>query len=375
MARAVVSGLVAVVLLAAGTLTHFAVRPGRLATADRSLMRMQRMGPPPYLQGAYEDLNSVTVAISAAGSGRVLATGIFAEDFLKLAKLPGFSSFLPTGVKHFLEVGGANTYTAVFVAPLQDITQRRLLVDTTSVQLPAVVIGTDQALGLAAIAASMSQSQMLGMYNPPAAFSRPPTGVVPLHLLVMRRNPSLHTRSAGFVLTSGGLRGGRGWCATPVSGADSGAPLGYVSPSGAFFLAGLALPGPVRDQCSILGSWNIDRFLLVLPSLDRGTKVAYLGVSSESTATARASLGYRGQSRGAYVVSVVPGSPAAADGFRSGDVVIGVGRHIVDSPAALRSAIRGFKPGTVHAVTFLRAGARHQIRVKFGSIALSEESG
>jgi S1-C subfamily serine protease len=48
---------------------------------------------------------------------------------------------------------------------------------------------------------------------------------------------------------------------------------------------------------------------------------------------------------------------------------------MVDSQAALRSAIRGFKPGTVHTVTILRAGSRHQIRVKFGSIPLSEEPG
>jgi PDZ domain len=377
-ARAAAGGLAAFVLVAAGTLTHFAVRPGRLASADQSLTAMQRMGPPPYLQGVYENLNADTVAIRSAATGRVLATGIFVESYLSLARLPGYASVLPPSVKHFLELGGANNYAVVFVAPLRDIAQRQVLVDTTSLQVPAVVIGTDQVLGLAAISATMSAAQVATLDSPPPSLFPPSSGVMPLRLLIMRRNPRLHSRSGGFALTSGGLRGEQGWCDTPVSGGDAGAPLGYASPTGEFYLAGLALPGQVRGQCSILDAGNIDKLLLSLSTpgaLSHGPPVAYLGVDVESTATARASQGYQGQPQGAYILSVVSGGPAAAAGLHPGDVIIAVAGRPVASQAALRPVIRSLKPGSVHTVTFLRAGARHQVQVRFGSIPESQEAG
>jgi PDZ domain len=364
-------------LLAGAGLTHFAAHSGRLAATDQSLMRMQRMGPPPYLQGAYEQLNSDTVAIRDASTGRVTATGIYTEAISDPARLPTFTSFLPESVKHLLESADANTtYAAIFVAPLQDITARRLLVDTSSLQLPGVVVRTDKALGLAAITATVSQAQLSGLDVPPLFFSSPGAGTSALGLLIMRRNPALHHRSGGFMLTSGGLSGGQAWCGTPVSGADSGAPLGLISPSGELFLAGLAVPS-IPGRCSILGSWNIDQFLAVLtvPGADQGPKVTYLGVTVESTATARAGAGYRGRQQGVYITSVAAGSPAIAAGLRPGDVIIGIGATQVNSPATLRAAIQKLRPGTAHTVTFLRDGAPRTVRVIFAAIPLSDEAG
>jgi membrane-associated protease RseP (regulator of RpoE activity) len=363
-------------LLATGLLTHFAVHPDRLATIDKPLMLMQRMGPPPALQDAYEELSSDTAAIKSLSTGRVITTAVYAESLMNPAALPAFGSLLPASFRHVLEAGAAHTYIVIFVAPLTGITSRRLVVDTSSLKLPGAVVGTDEVLGLAAIAVTMTQDQVSALEGPLPSFGLPSAGTLPL--LVMRRNPDVFHRSAGFVLTSGGIRDGRAWCDTPVAGTDIGAPLVQVSPSSGLSLVGLAVPASVPGRCSVLGSAAIGRFLLFLASsrtTGPGQTVAYLGVVTESMANARAEAGYQGRQLGVYITSVVLGSPAIEAGLHAGDVIIRIGTEAVNSQATLRSDIRRLRPGSVHLVTFVREGKTHTLRIRFGAIPASEESG
>jgi PDZ domain len=364
-------------LLTAGPLTHFFVHRVKLTAADQSSMRMQRMGPPPGFQAFYEQLNSATAAIRDRSTGRIVATGIYAGSSLELAHLPSFSSFLPAGVRRMLALGASSSYSALFVAPLRYIHTRAVRVDTSALQLNGTVIRTNKTLGLAAITATVSEKQVSGL-EPPPTLLNDPYGDMPLRLLIMRRNPDLHQRSAGFVLTSGDLQTGQSWCGAPVSGADQGSPVAYVSPSGAFFLVGLAMTSPDPGRCSILGAWTISDFLAMLdaPSASKGGRmVAFLGVGVESTATARADGAYRGRRHGAYVTSVDQGSPADMAGLEPGDVIIRIGGDRVSSLATLRAVIHGFTPGSTHPVTFVSGGTVHTIPVTFTAIPASDESG
>jgi hypothetical protein len=362
-------------LVAAGVLTHCCVHPGRLTKADQSPMRMQRMGPPSYLQAAYEQLSRGAVAIRDSSTGRVVATGIYAASSLELARLPAAISFLPTGLKHMLALGASYNYSALFIAPLRYIRTRTVRVDTSALQLPGVVVRTNKALGLAAVVATVSQDQLSGLDTPPPLLAYP-LSAAPLRLLILRRNPDYGHRSAGFVLTSG-LSAGRGWCDTPVSGAGSGAPLGYVSPSGRFFLAGLAMPSPAPGRCSILGAWNLGEFVALVnePSPSKGGRaVAFLGVSVESTAAARAEGAYGGHQQGAYVTSVGQESPAGMAGLLPGDVIIRIGAEQVSSLATLRAALHRFRPNTIHLVTFMRDEIVHTIPVMLAAIPAADDS-
>lgn len=364
-------------LLAAGALTHVAVRPGRLAAADGSLMLMQRMGPPPGLLGAYKELNADTAVIRDRSTGRVLATGMYADLLTNLAALPGFTSSLPRSVRHLLEVGQVHTYAAIFLAPLSEVESRDVVVDTRSLQLSGTVVRKDSALGLAAIAVTMTEAQVSGLDGPPELAAVPSAGTLRPRQLILLRNPALFSGSADFALTGGGLRGaGRSWCDAPVSGAGAGAPLGYVLPSGELVLIGLAVPSVVPGQCSILGAWTFSQLLsLVNTSAGPSRATAYLGVIVESTATARRELGYRGQRTGAYIASVEPGSPAVEAGLRPGDVITRIDAKTVRPFTALHAYIHALRPGSTHTVTYVRHGEIHAVRVMLGSIPSSAGSG
>jgi len=362
--------LAAAGLLAAGALTHFAVRPGLLAATDKSLMLMQRMGPPPALLGAYEELNADTAAIRDPSTGRVVAAGTFIEELNDPAALPGFTSLLPGSVRHLIELGQTDTtFAVIFVAPLGNIPSQNLLVDTGPLQLPGTVIRTDAAAGLAAIAVTMNQAQLSGLVAPPPSAHEPAAGSVPLPQLILRRNPGLYHRSAGFVLTSGDIRAdGPWWCGTPVSGAESGAPIGYVSPSGEFILIGLAVPSLTPGRCAILSAWTFNQVAVFTTTSPPSRMTAYLGVVVESTATAHRDAGYRGRQQGAYISSVESASGAIEAGLHPGDVIIGIDAAAVDSPAALHAEIGQLSPGRAYPVTFVRDGAKHTAQVLFGGI-------
>jgi hypothetical protein len=368
MARGIAAVLAAAFVLAGGVLTHFAVHPGQLAATDGSLMLMQRMGPPPDLLDAYEDLNADTAVIRDRSTGRVVATGVFLEALNDPAALPAFTSLLPGSVRHLLEIAQTGTsYAVIYVAPLGTIASRNLLVDSGPLRLPGTVIRTDAAAGLAAIEVTMTQGQEADLTA--LLMAAPPVGSVTLRQLILRRNPGLYTRSAGFVLTDGRMQAnGPMWCDTPMSGGGSGAPIGYVSRSGQILLIGLAVTSLTPGRCTILGAWTFDQMITFSTASPPSRMIAYLGVDVESTAAAYRDAGYQGRRYGAYISSVEPASGAIEAGLRPGDVIIGVGRTAVGSPAALHAAIAELTPGRTYPVTFVRDGAQRMVQVLFGGI-------
>jgi hypothetical protein len=370
--RATLAAVAAAVLLGAGLLTHFLVRPGHLAEMDISRMRMQRMGPPPYLRAVYSQLNSDTVAVRSS-SGKIIATGLYVEALAKPASLPGFLSFVPPTLRRLIETDQVTSYAAIFVAPIRGIRSRQVIVDTSSRDLSGVVIKIDKQLGIATIAATITAGQLQGFDYMP--FLNAPASQVKLPLLIMRRNPGSLNGSAGFALTSGAIKNGLETCDTTVSGVNSGAPLAYIAPTGKFSFAGLALPSPSPGKCAVVSSWAINRFLFGVTALKPGRTVAFLGVDTTTPALARKEFGYRGKRYGAFVTSVIAGSPAAAAGLRAGDLVVRIDSEPIGAPNALRVYLHRLRPGTAHAVSFVRGGRVQTVRVVLGSIPLSVESG
>jgi len=112
-----------------------------------------------------------------------------------------------------------------------------------------------------------------------------------------------------------------------------------------------------------------------LPALERGagrpTAKTYLGlVVSGVTPVLQAELGLT-TSRGAVVLEVIPGSPAAAAGIEPGDVVTALDGAPVDSPAALVAAVQARSPGQRVTLTVLAHGVTVTVPVTLGSEELA----
>jgi len=244
-------------LAVAGVLTRSVSGANGISAGDRSLMLMQRMGPPPEMIGLYQLLAADTVAIRNSSTGGLISTGLYVGDMLKPATLPGFLDGLPGNVKRLIAIGASNSYLAYFVVPARGINSRQVRVQTLWGQLAGAVVRISHPLGLAAVVAVVSQGQLSKFFVP--LHSYVPAGQ--MAMLVVHRNPALYARSAGFVLTSGGISRGRAWCGLPVTGASAGSPVAYVSPAGDTWLLGLAMPSSVHGRCSVIGSWTIAQFM------------------------------------------------------------------------------------------------------------------
>ena len=104
--------------------------------------------------------------------------------------------------------------------------------------------------------------------------------------------------------------------------------------------------------------------------IGKATTIAKQIVSGKSSATvhigATAFLGVQlgnGPSfggKGATIVSIVPGAPAAAAGLVPGDVIIAVTGRAVSSPSDIAPIILAHKPGDKVTVTFFDASAQTQ---------------
>jgi serine protease Do len=92
----------------------------------------------------------------------------------------------------------------------------------------------------------------------------------------------------------------------------------------------------------------------------------YLGVGTESMTPGKARpLGIRFEP-GALVNVVSPGSPAAAAGLRSNDVIIEVAGRRIDGTAALQRVVQARAPKEAVDVAFLRGGRRTVVTVVLG---------
>ncbi len=91
--------------------------------------------------------------------------------------------------------------------------------------------------------------------------------------------------------------------------------------------------------------------------------VGYLGVSVQTLdASSAAQLGVN-VSSGAYVRTVVAGSPAERAGITSGSVITRVNSAVVDSATALGDALHQYKPGDQVKITWISGNATHTATV------------
>jgi len=91
--------------------------------------------------------------------------------------------------------------------------------------------------------------------------------------------------------------------------------------------------------------------------------VGYLGVSVQTLdASSAAQLGLS-VSSGAYVRTVVAGSPAERAGITAGSVITRVNSAVVDSATALGDALHQYKPGDQVKITWISGNATHTATV------------
>jgi S1-C subfamily serine protease len=92
----------------------------------------------------------------------------------------------------------------------------------------------------------------------------------------------------------------------------------------------------------------------VLPALSRGEHIerAYLGVTTAPNA------------RGAEVVSIASGSPAADADLRAGDVITGIDGREVDEPDDVSQAIDSLKPGDRLRLELSRDGSSRTVEIE-----------
>jgi serine protease Do len=109
----------------------------------------------------------------------------------------------------------------------------------------------------------------------------------------------------------------------------------------------------------------------IAEQIQRSGRVArgYLGVGTEDMSpekAARLGIPFR---PGALVNFVNPGSPAAAVGLRSNDVITGVAEHRIDSSAALQRVVQSRAPKDWVDIVFLRGGRRVAAKVQLAENA------
>jgi serine protease Do len=93
----------------------------------------------------------------------------------------------------------------------------------------------------------------------------------------------------------------------------------------------------------------------------------YLGVSVGQLTPAIRELSDIDVDRGALVLGVDPGGPAAVAGMRPGDVIVEFAGKPVRTVEDLLGLLRQTKPATQQPVVFMRAGQRQQATVTIGS--------
>jgi putative serine protease PepD len=101
--------------------------------------------------------------------------------------------------------------------------------------------------------------------------------------------------------------------------------------------------------------------VLIAEQLQEGGTVqhAFVGVTTTDGTADDGSAGYRG----AQVVAVEPGRPAAEAGLQEGDLITGIDDTPVGGAGALTGIVRGLEVGSVHQLEVVRDGSVQQIEI------------
>jgi serine protease Do len=149
-------------------------------------------------------------------------------------------------------------------------------------------------------------------------------------------------------------RGNSGGPTFDLDGHVVGVNTAIYSPSGGSVGIGFDIPADVAAATT--------RQLIETGKVTRG----YIGATVQSLSPELAdSLGLA-STHGAVVASVAPGGPSEQSGLRSGDVIVDVAGHGVDSASDLTRQVALARPGEEIRVAVLRGGERREIAIRSG---------
>jgi S1-C subfamily serine protease len=143
---------------------------------------------------------------------------------------------------------------------------------------------------------------------------------------------------------------------------NSGGPL--VTTSGQVIGVNTATILPAQGLCFAIAS-NTARFVAARLIRDGRIRRSYIGLAGQTVPIPRpvARENQLAVTSGVFVVSIEPGSPAAAAGLRDGDVVIALAGVPVTGIDDLHRVLTGERIGRSTMVTILRAARKRQLTV------------
>lgn len=233
--------------------------------------------------------------------------------------------------------------------------------------LPASVVGADPASDLAVlkidasklVAANWGDSDKLQVGDQVVAIGSPfglsqtvTSGIVSAK---ERRGMDETHRLRDFLQTDAAVNPG-----------NSGGPL--VNMKGEVIGINTAIVGPTYQGISFAIPSRVAQDIYTrLRTSGKITDRGYLGVSLADVNEAIAQRLGLDQQRGAFVVSVMPGSPAEKAGIQRGDVILQWGKTPIDTATDLSLLVMRSKVGAKATVTVLRDGEKRQLPVTVGA--------
>jgi S1-C subfamily serine protease len=121
---------------------------------------------------------------------------------------------------------------------------------------------------------------------------------------------------------------------------------------------------PAQGLCFAIAS-NTARFVAANLIRDGRIRRSYIGVAGQNVPVPRAIARANriAAASGVFVVSVEPGSPAAAAGLRDGDVVLACGGAPVTGVDDLHRQLTADRIGVATPFAILRGGARRELTI------------
>jgi serine protease Do len=156
-------------------------------------------------------------------------------------------------------------------------------------------------------------------------------------------------------------RGNSGGPTFDIYGRVIGVNTAIFSPNGYSVGIGFAIPADVAQR--------VTQQLMRGQAIERG----YIGVQIGNLAPYREALGLGADVRGAYVVSITEGGPAARAGMQAGDIVTSINGQAIDGSVALTRAVGQVNPGEQIRLDVLRDGRRQSLTVRSGTRPSREE--
>jgi serine protease Do len=237
--------------------------------------------------------------------------------------------------------------------------------------MDAKVIGTDKLTDLAVIkidghdlptlqwgdSGSLKPGESVLAFGSPFGMAFQNTVTRGIVSAVNRQNPYSDDarKPGGFIQTDAAINpGNSGGALVNAHGQLVGINTFIISDSGSFAGAGFAIPSQIAKVTA--------EELIAHGKVDHG----YLGISMENVTPENAQFFNLKEAAGALISQVMPDSPAANAGLKSGDVIAQLNGHAVMDSSALQIAVSEDKPGQTIQLGIIRNGEPMQIGVKVG---------